>query len=428
VSRLLIKGGCVLTMARSNHPQADVLVEDGWITEIGTGLRDRGAEVVDASDTIVMPGFVDAHRHVWRSLFKNIAGGGAIGDLGSHFRPDDLYAATLIGLLGAAAAGTTTVVDWCEIAPTPQHMEAAIQAHADSGLRTVFALGAWSREGDWREGLRRVGGVAIGPLQITAAGPADPRGADIDRTAGDLGLARELGMRSHLHVGTDPADRGTVAVLGDRGLLGSDVTLVHCTHLDGTDLDAVAASGAPVSLTPSTDMADGVGMPPVQQLLDRGIRPGLGVDDDRHSPGDVFAQMRATISLQHAMYFDLTLAGKAGLPNLLTTREAIRLATVDGARAAGLGDRTGSLEPGKRADILVLRTDRPNIFPVNDPIGAVVWGMDTSNLDWVFVAGEAVMRHGEPADGSDRARELAEAARRRVAEAAGLMAVQDGVS
>ena len=104
--------------------------------------------------------------------------------------------------------------------------------------------------------------------------------------------------------------------------------------------------------------------------------------------------MRATISLQHATVFDLKLAGKAGLPRLMSTRDVIRYATVDGARVAGLGRVTGSLEPGMQADVIVLRTDRPNVFPINDPIGAVVWGMDTSNVDWVFVGGRVLMRDG----------------------------------
>jgi cytosine/adenosine deaminase-related metal-dependent hydrolase len=153
----------------------------------------------------------------------------------------------------------------------------------------------------------------------------------------------------------------------------------------------------------------------IQGLIDEGIRPGLGVDDERVAPGDMFAQMRATISLQHATVFDLKLAGKAGLPKLLNTRNVIRYATVDGARAAGLGGITGSIEPGKQADIVVLRTDRPNIFPVNDPIGAVVWGMDTSNVDWVFVGGRAVMRQGVLQADVARARGLAATAQRRVA-------------
>ncbi len=176
-----------------------------------------------------------------------------------------------------------------------------------------------------------------------------------------------------------------------------------------------------VSLSPSSQMAAGLGRPPIQQLIDRDIRPGLGIDDERAAPGDMFAQMRETISLQHAVVFDLKLAGKAGLPRLMSTRDAIRFATVDGARVAGLGRVTGSLEPGMQADVVMLRTDRPNIFPVNDPIGAVVWGMDTSNVDRVFVGGRVVMRDGVLEADVQRARSLATAARQRVAVSSGLV-------
>jgi cytosine/adenosine deaminase-related metal-dependent hydrolase len=207
-----------------------------------------------------------------------------------------------------------------------------------------------------------------------------------------------------------------ISHLAERGLLGADVTVVHCSGLDDADLDAIAASGASVSLAPSSEMAGGLGSPPVQQLIDRNIRPGLGVGDERVTPGDLFAQMRATISLQHATVFDRKLAGKAGLPRLMSTRDVIRHATVDGARAAGLRQVTGSLEPGRQADIVMLRTDRPNIFPINDPIGAVVWGMDTSNVDWVFVAGRPLMRGGALEADVQRARTLAKDARQRVAD------------
>jgi cytosine/adenosine deaminase-related metal-dependent hydrolase len=196
---------------------------------------------------------------------------------------------------------------------------------------------------------------------------------------------------------------------------------VHRSELDDADLDAIETSGASVSLAPSSEMAGGLGAPPVQQLIDHGIRPGLGIDDERVAPGDLFAQMRATISLQHATVFDRKLAGKAGVPRLMNTRDVIRFATVDGARVAGLGRVTGSLEPGMQADIILLRTDRPNIFPINDPIGAVVWGMDTSNVDWVFVAGRPLMRGGALEANVERARGLATTAQRRVAAAAGLV-------
>ena len=113
---------------------------------------------------------------------------------------------------------------------------------------------------------------------------------------------------------------------------------------------------------------------------------------------------------------------RAACPTCSTTRDVFRYATIDGARVAGLGDVTGSLTPGKRADVIVLRTDRPNIAPVNDPIGAVVWGMDTSNIDWVFVGGASLVESGELTADVKRATGLAVAAQRRVAAAAGLLA------
>jgi cytosine/adenosine deaminase-related metal-dependent hydrolase len=260
----------------------------------------------------------------------------------------------------------------------------------------------------------------IGSATTIAFGPADLVRADLDRVAGDWAPARELGLRIHAHAGSDASGRGVVSDLAERGLLGEDVTLVHCSNLDDADLSAIASHGVAVSLTPSSEMARGFGSPPIQRLIRHGIRPGLGIDDERMAPGDMFAQMRAAISFQHATLFELKLAGKAGLPHLLSTREVIRYATVDGARVAGLGDVTGSLTPGKQADVVVLRSDRPNIFPINDPIGAVVWGMDTSNVDWVFARGRALVRDGVLEADVERARNLAMAAQLRVAGPSGL--------
>lgn len=435
--KTLIRGGTVLTLgARTpNHVVADVLIEDGVVTEVGPGLRARGAEVVEATDSIIMPGFVDTHRHLWKSLFRNLGETGSEGPgpvrpavYGPHYQPEDVYAATLIGLLGAVEAGITTVVDWSDVSADPGHVDAALEAHRDAGLRTVFvhSMPVWAGgHQDEKAGLRRLAARwAQNPDETTtiASGPNDPSPDDLDRVARDWGLARELGMRVHTHVGADPSHRGVVAGLGERGLLGTDVTLVHCSHLDTGDLDAIAAHKTSVSLAPASEMADGMGIPPIQELIDRGIRPGLGVDSERVAPGDIFAQMRATNSVQHATHFDLKLAGKGGLPNLLTTREVIRFATVDGARVAGLGAVTGSIERGRQADLIVLRTDRPNIWPINDPIGAVVWGMDTSNVDHVFCAGRALMRDGVLTADVERARALASEAQARVARASGLLA------
>lgn len=412
MSKTLIKGGCVLTLGprTANHAQADLLIENGVISEIGRGVRARGAEVIDASDCIVMPGFVDAHRHAWKSLFRNFGDGKLPGDLFEQLSPSDAYAATLISLLGAAESAITTVVDWSDCSVSPGHLEAVRQAHKDAGLRSVLV----------------VRDPATGPEGPTDAGVAYAYAASTPETseeaAAEIDRGRSLGVRVHMHAGTAPAHDGLVAEIARRGLVDGSLTLIHCTSLGASDFDAISQSGARVVITPTSEMAGGLGIPPLQMLIDRSIRPGLGVDAESLGLGDAFAQMRAANSIQHASLFDLKLAGKGGIPNLLSTRDVIKYATLDGARSVGLEHTTGSLEPGKQADVIVLRADRPNIAPVNDPIGAVVWGMDTSNIDWVFAGGRAVVRDGLLTADVNLARTQAETAVRAVSERAGLLA------
>jgi 5-methylthioadenosine/S-adenosylhomocysteine deaminase len=410
MNTVLIKGGTVLSLDRAvgNMVDADVLIENGTIAEVGRALRARSAVVVDAADTIVLPGFVDSHRHLWTSLFPDAGTRSALDACGparsDDVSPDDLYAATLAGLLQAVEAGITTVVDWCDIDVAGPHREAALAAHADSGIRTVFVSSQQSAT----------------PPDHTTLGFASPDlvEAELEQIAPRWVEARRAGLRIHAHAGTATAAGGEVAEMGRRGLLGPDVTLCRCTRLNDADFDAIARSSTAVSLTPASDMAAGAGWPPMQQLLDRDIRPGLGVGAAALTPRDVFVQMRAVMSTQHATVFDRKLAGRGGIPNLLGTREVIRYVTIDGARVSGLSGVTGSLTPGKRADVVVLRADRPNVAPVSDPIGAVVWGLDTSNVDWVFVDGATLVEHGQFTADVARARGLVLAAHRRMARVA----------
>jgi 5-methylthioadenosine/S-adenosylhomocysteine deaminase len=427
VGRILIRGGCVLTLGEKspNYPSADILIDDGVVSAVGSGLDARGAEVIDASDSIVMPGFIDAHRHTWRALLRNLGTTASVDP--SHLQPDDVYAGTLIGLLGAVESGITTVVDWADLPDEEQYVDAALQAHADAGLRTVFVHAPSGGAGrDGRSQLRRIAGTDLPSRTSVAVGSADVARSSTDRIEADWAFGRDLGLRIHAHAGLAPSEAGVVADLATRGLIGDDLTLVHGTHLSDGDLDAVAEHHASVVVAPAAEMAGDLGVPPLQKLLDRDIQPGLATNDERIASGDMLTQMRTANSVQHAAYFDLKLAGKAGLPNLLTTRDMIRYATLEGARSVGLATTTGSLEPGKQADLIVLRTDRPNIYPINDPIGAVVWGVDASNIDWVFVGGQALMREGRLDADIGELHRIGSAARDRVAASAGLLAETGG--
>src|SRR5262249_24360817 len=223
-----------------------------------------------------------------------------------------------------------------------------------------------------------------------------PEFNSVEGNQADWKLARDVDARITVHVGVGTFGKhGKVAQVARTGLYRHHATFIHVTRLNDEEIQMIVDTGSTVSLAPPVEMMMGHGMVPIQRFLDRGLRPSLSVDVETNVPNDMFTQMRSLIALQHALLFDKKLHGASNVPTPLTTRDLLEFATIEGARANGLADKTGSLTPGKEADVIMLRTDKPNIFPINDPIGAVVWSMDTSNVDSVWVAGKALKRNGQ---------------------------------
>ncbi|CAN5198095.1 hypothetical protein BH18ACT5_BH18ACT5_14090 [soil metagenome] len=179
---------------------------------------------------------------------------------------------------------------------------------------------------------------------------------------------------------------GKVQEMGAAGLLGPDTTNIHCTTLNDTEIQIIVDTGGTVSLASPVEMMMGHGMPPIQKFLDRGLRPSLRVDVETNVPANMFNQMRSVLALQRNLA-----AGQDKDP--VSTSDVLAYATIEGARANGLDSKLGTLTPGKQADLIMLRTDRLNVTPLNDPMTAVVKGMDTSNVDTVVIAGH-VMKSG----------------------------------
>ncbi len=406
--RKLIRGGIVLSLDPEvgDFARGDVLIDGDRIAAIGPDLAADDAEVIAASGMIVMPGFVDSHRHTWEGILRNIGTDvpleGRVSyityvlrTLAPAFRPEDAYAGNLVSAVGAIDAGVTTLLDWSHIQASPAHTDAVVQALRDSGLRAVFGYGfpwwgKWEeRQPSWfvRAATEHFSSPD-GLLTLALAAPG-PEFVDFEVARDHWKLARETGARitAHVGVGTYGQDK-KVQEMGEAGLLGPDTTYIHCTTLNDTEIQMIVDTGGTVSLASPVEMMMGHGMPPIQKFLDRGLKPSLSIDVETNVPNDMFTQMRSVIALQHA------LADEVGKPGI-TMRDVLLYATMEGARAHGLEEKVGSLTVGKAADLIMLRTDKINVIPINDPVTAVVAGMDTSNVDSVFIAGRAMKRHGK---------------------------------
>ena len=388
--RVLIRGGCVLSLDPTigDFDVADVLIEGSRIAAVGPKLPVGPPEggnhvVIDAANCIVMPGFVDTHRHMWQGALRNILPNGLLSDYTRDitgtaralFRPEDARIGDLISALGAINAGVTCVLDWSHIGNSPAHADAAIDGLRESGIRAVYAYQGSAAQ------LRR-----LRTQYFSASDQLLTLAMATGESPADWAAARSVGASISLHAG------GSLAAVA--GVLGPDVTYIHGTTFTDQAWARIRDSGGHISIAAPIEMEMGHGVPPIQAALDHGIRPSLSVDDETQMPGDFFTQMRTVFTLQRMQALARQRAGEPKPPRLLTVREVIEFATIAGARANRLESRIGTLTPGKQADIIVLRADAINVLPLNNAYGAVVQGMDTSNVDTVFIGGELKKQNG----------------------------------
>jgi len=430
--RVLLKGGFVLTLDEKigDLPQGDVLIEGEKIGAIGRHLHDGGdAEVINCSEMIVMPGLIDTHRHMWQGLLRNIGPDDVLDDyvkkiLFGHalkMWPEDVYLGDTISALSAMSSGITTILDWSHIANRPAHTEAAIHALQDAKIRAVYGYGpsfglspAWydpASPGQYPQYIRTLRRKFFNTddqlltLALAAAGPEFSL-LGVRSSLIEWNIAREVGARISVHVGVGKqSDARGLQQMGRMGLLKNDTTYIHCCTLNDIEMKMIADTGGTVSLAVPIEMQMGHGMPPIQKFLDLGVRPSLSVDVETNQPSDMFTQMHACFALQRALYneshkddcfFEFTFVSPVACKaKLLNTRDVLKFATIEGARANGLLRKTGTLTPGKQADVILLRAEQINVAPVNDVVGSIVLGMDRSNVDSVFIAGNAVKRSGQ---------------------------------
>ncbi|MCO5065002.1 MAG: amidohydrolase family protein [Rhizobiaceae bacterium] len=406
---MIIKNACVLTMDRAlgDFEQADILVVGSKIAEVKPNVHAPDAEVIDGSGMIVMPGFIDTHRHSWQAAFRWFAPnstmetyGQTVNKILQSIRPQDVFIANRLTCYGAIDAGITTMLDWSHVSNTPEHSDAAVEGLMNSGLRAVYGY-AYSRANVglsfFPEDARRIRSTYFSSPDLVTMYMA----ANIDQTNA-WKLARELDLRISGHV-FRPKDGEVLEEVGRAGLLGPDVTLIHCTP-QVTDLGwrMMADNGVSISLATISISQIGVasGIPPIQKSLDVGIRPSLSIDVESVLPNDFFSLMRVTLSLQRSAANELRLTGAQNPPVLLTARDVLEFATVQGAKALGLEDKIGTLTPGKEADLIMLEADAINTMPLNNAVGTVVAGCTARNIKLVLIAGQ-VVKWGDELPGVD---------------------------
>lgn len=398
----------------------DVLVADGKIAAVGQDLDGGSADVIDGSGCAVLPGFVDTHRHSWQGALRSLdpswtypqyRGHVQIG-LGPHLDPEDVRVGNMAADLMALDAGVTTIRDESHIMNSPAHADAAIAAHQESGIRSVFAHGWPSTEAEsWQFGstrahpadLRRVRETLLSDDSARVTLNAMLRGPELstmDIAARDIELARDLGLRISMHVGLGDwgIEQRAVEKLYEAGLLGPDMLLIHCCTSSDAELQLIADHGAAVSVAAALEVfMPGLGQPATNRMLAYGLRPSLSVDVETAVAGDMFGVMRAAMAYQQLVRADCGGALDRNIDSLTTfdARDVLAFATIDGARASGIADRTGSITPGKQADVIVLRLTDPNLLPATDVAAAIVTAGHAGNVDRVMVAGRTLKSHGK---------------------------------
>src|SRR5438093_580164 len=315
--RMLIRGGYVLTLDPEigDFPGGDLLIEDGKVEAIAPSLEVEDAEVIDATDRIVLPGFVDTHRHTWQTPVRGVLPcctldeyfTHMLGNIGTHYRAEDVYAANFVGALEALNAGITTLLDWSHVNNTPEHSDEAIRGLDESGIRGVYAHGVpvggewWSYSSlEHPEDIRRLRERYFSSedqLLTLALAARAPGNTAPEVARHDWQLARDIGARISVHVGMRLTGVHVHHVLNlqELGLMGPDTTYIHCTDSTDEELDLIAESGGTASIAPFVEMLMGHGYPPTGRLLARGVRPTLSVDVVSSVPGEMFTQMRTAL-------------------------------------------------------------------------------------------------------------------------------------
>jgi len=407
----VIRGAHVLSMdaAVGELARGDVHVRDGRIVAVGARIDASGASVIEGTDSVVLPGLVETHWHLWTSLLRGMIGPSPnqfyfpmSGALGRVFRPGDVYQGVRVSTIEAIHGGVTTVTDWSHNNQTRDHSEANIRAISDSGIRARYLYGPyqgqpndqssnmaelerfhneWSRYAN--EGLITLGMSwrGIGNFRGLGAG-AGP----VQANMAELKVAQRLKLPISVHSASSLARGGEIAALGEAGALGKDTLLAHGAGARPDEIKLMAQTKTPIATTPTGEASMGYPLQQIENFLAEGVTVGLGFDSIALSGNaDMFRTMKMvqdSEKIRNAVQFKIS------------SRRVIELATIGGARCLGLDDQIGSLTPGKRADLIMVSLLAPNMSVGPDPANLLVNSAAPANVELVVVDGRILKRDG----------------------------------
>src|SRR5690242_3299142 len=399
----VVRGAHVLSMDDriGDLPSGDVHVRDGAIVAVARSVSAPGAEIIDGKGMICLPGLVDTHWHHWTSALRPLMRQDdpkatyfpVTFKCGVHYTPEDSYRSVRLGLAQALAAGITTTQNWAHNVRSPAHADAELTAMRDTGIRGRFAYGTplgapddktmdladlarVKREWIGNDGML---GLAICSRNVDGSLGGTRGAINVDMAKKDWGGARDLGLPITLHT----SGVGAIKILDAAGLLGPDVQLVHPLGASAEDREALVRHGVSYSTSPIGE-ARRPGETHLAEMLQAGVKMSMSVDHTTTYDCDVFMNMRVLFTLNlHRM----------GKKFKMPMRRLVQLATIDGARDLGLADRTGSLTPGKRADLVLIRGTDANLMPIGDPYDALVQLAQPGNVDTVVVDGRILRRN-----------------------------------
>lgn len=402
MSPTLLRGAQVITMTaeRPDAERVDVLIDGDRIADMSRRLDRPDADVVDLSGRIIIPGLVNAHLHTWQSGLRHAGADWTLpeylhhmhGCLAGYYTPADIYIGNLAGALNQINCGTTTLGDWCHNNPTPEHTDAAVEGLQKSGIRAVFLHGTPNRAPDVAYPLAEVDRLLDGAAraqELLTVGMAigGPQYSTSDVTVADMRAAAQRDLIVSMHQsGGQPA--AAWEAVRAAGLFGPNTNIVHGAGLTGQWVTALVDAGVSFTATPENELSHGHGVPITGQLLPRGAAPSLGTDTETAVSGEILTAARIALAHQRGLDHEghRQATGLMCTTPSVTAKQALSWATVEGARALGLADRVGRVEPGMQADLVVIDARGLNLWPAHDPVAAAL-SASVANIEAVMIGG-----------------------------------------